>query len=81
MPELAEVAVPRVTRLPVFWSTAWIVIVCPGNKVYPTRDTGFEDSLTVRLDGAATHATRGKQAVRMNRGRTLIMAIFLPARV
>jgi hypothetical protein len=35
----------------------------------------------VRLDGAATHATRGKEAVRMNRGRTLIMAIFLSARV
>jgi hypothetical protein len=49
--------------------------------VYPTRDTGFEDSLMVRLDGAATHATRGKQAVRTNRGRTLIIAIFLSARI
>jgi hypothetical protein len=66
-------AVPRVTRLPVFWSTAWIVILCPGNTVYPCRDTGAEDSLSVRLYGAATHAIRGKQAVRMSRGRTLII--------
>jgi len=42
--------------------------------VYPTKDTGFEDSLAVRLEGLATHARRGKQAVKMNRGRLLIMA-------
>jgi hypothetical protein len=81
MPEVAEVAVPRVTRLPVFWSTVWIVIVCPGNTVYPTKDTGFEDSPAVRLAGTATHARRGRHAVRMNRGRTLIMAILLPSKV
>ena len=59
--------------MPVFWSTAWIVILCPGKTVYPCRDTGAEDSLAVRLDGAATHATTGKQAVRMSRGRTPII--------
>jgi hypothetical protein len=42
--------------------------------VYPTKDTGFEDSLAVRLEGLATHARRDKQAVKMNRGRILIMA-------
>jgi hypothetical protein len=66
-------AVPQVTRLPVFWSTAWIVILCPGNTVYPCSDTRAEDSLAVRLYGAATHATRGKQAVKTSRGRTLII--------
>jgi hypothetical protein len=57
----------------VFWSTAWIVIVYPGNTVNPIRDTGSEDSRAIWLDGAATHATSGRQATRMSRRRTLII--------
>jgi hypothetical protein len=54
MPD-AETAVPRATRLPVSWSTAWIVIVCPGNTAYPVSDTGSVDTRG-GLEGAATHA-------------------------
>ena len=67
--------------MPVFWSTAWIVIVCPGKSRVSRRVTGFEDSAAVRLDGLVNmpvgleglgpHARRGKQATRVNRARTL----------
>jgi hypothetical protein len=76
----AEVAVPTVTRVPVFWSTAWIVIACLGFKTNPDRFTGLEDSELVLLAGSITQATRGAQAKRTKTRRTRDIAFPFPAK-
>ena len=74
MPELAEVVVPLATRLPVFWSTAWIVIVCLGKHGVSYQRYGLRE-FAGGSTGRACHARQKRQAGSENeQGSKLIMA-------